>query len=204
MHPPTRKLAHTQCDVCGRHERTSSGHCLASLPANRIAGHRVPNNMYLYPIESISNQYVYLPIESPVTVSAPILPSPSPHARPRTPLPSCALAPAGKTIQVRPRRTRSSLAFFASCTTRCAPYRTSDPSPRSARGPLQNPPALSPLLQVTAYLAGLHHSGLYRPSLVVCPATVLRQWMGELRAWWPALRWGGGAARGGGQWERET
>jgi hypothetical protein len=45
-----------------------------------------------------------------------------------------------------------------------------------------------PLLQVIAFLAGLHHSGLFRPSLIVCPATVLRQWLRELRAWWPLFR----------------
>lgn len=39
------------------------------------------------------------------------------------------------------------------------------------------------MLQVIAYLAGLHASGLWRPTLVVAPATVLRQWMTELRAW---------------------
>lgn len=39
------------------------------------------------------------------------------------------------------------------------------------------------MLQVIAYLAGLHSSGLWRPTLVVAPATVLRQWMTELRAW---------------------
>lgn len=44
------------------------------------------------------------------------------------------------------------------------------------------------LLQVIAYLAGLHHSGLWKPSLVVAPATVLRQWMNELRIWYPPLR----------------
>ncbi len=42
--------------------------------------------------------------------------------------------------------------------------------------------------KVIAYLAGLQHSGLYRPSLVVCPATVLRQWLRELRTWWPRFR----------------
>lgn len=42
--------------------------------------------------------------------------------------------------------------------------------------------------QVIAFLAGLHHSGLFRPSLIVCPATVLRQWLRELRAWWPLFR----------------
>lgn len=39
------------------------------------------------------------------------------------------------------------------------------------------------LLQVIAYLAGLHASGMWRPTLVVAPATVLRQWMTELRTW---------------------
>jgi hypothetical protein len=38
-------------------------------------------------------------------------------------------------------------------------------------------------LQVIAYLAGLHASGMWRPTLVVAPATVLRQWMSELRTW---------------------
>uniref|UniRef100_A0A383WQ39 Uncharacterized protein n=1 Tax=Tetradesmus obliquus TaxID=3088 RepID=A0A383WQ39_TETOB len=47
---------------------------------------------------------------------------------------------------------------------------------------------LGKTIQVIAYLAGLHHSGLWRPSLVVAPATVLRQWMGELRTWYPPLR----------------
>lgn len=42
--------------------------------------------------------------------------------------------------------------------------------------------------QVIAYLAGLHYSGMFRPSLVVCPATVMRQWMRELRVWYPPLR----------------
>lgn len=43
--------------------------------------------------------------------------------------------------------------------------------------------SLLSLLQVIAYLAGLHASGKWRPSLVVAPATVLRQWMTELRTW---------------------
>jgi len=40
---------------------------------------------------------------------------------------------------------------------------------------------------VAAFLAGLHRSGLFRPSLVVCPATMLRQWKRELRLWCPAF-----------------
>ena len=33
----------------------------------------------------------------------------------------------------------------------------------------------------------MERSGLYRPTLVVCPATMLRQWRRELRAWAPRL-----------------
>jgi hypothetical protein len=59
--------------------------------------------------------------------------------------------------------------------------------------PLTHPPhppttSPTPLPQVIAYLAGLHYSGLWRPSLVVAPTTLLRQWMRELRAWYPPLR----------------
>jgi len=43
-------------------------------------------------------------------------------------------------------------------------------------------------MQIIAYLAGLHYSGMWRPALVVAPATVLRQWMAELRSWSPPLR----------------
>jgi SNF2 family DNA or RNA helicase len=47
---------------------------------------------------------------------------------------------------------------------------------------------LGKTIQVISFLAGLHHSGMFRPSLIVCPATVLRQWLRELRAWWPLFR----------------
>lgn len=43
-------------------------------------------------------------------------------------------------------------------------------------------------MQIIAFLAGLHNSGLYRPSLIVCPATVLRQWLTEVRRWAPSMR----------------
>lgn len=53
-------------------------------------------------------------------------------------------------------------------------------------------------VQVIAYLAGLQASRLYTPSLVVCPATVLRQWMRELRIWHPPFRC---VHHGGGSWQ---
>ena len=34
---------------------------------------------------------------------------------------------------------------------------------------------LGKTIQLAAFLAGLHRGGRFRPSLVVCPATVLRQ-----------------------------
>lgn len=47
---------------------------------------------------------------------------------------------------------------------------------------------LGKTVQVIAFLGGLHHSGLYRPSLVVCPATVMHQWIKELHKWYPPFR----------------
>ena len=42
-------------------------------------------------------------------------------------------------------------------------------------------------VQVAAFLGSLHASGMYSPSLLVCPATMLRQWQRELKSWAPAL-----------------
>ena len=47
---------------------------------------------------------------------------------------------------------------------------------------------LGKTIQLAAFLAGLHHSKKFRATLVVCPATVLRQWLRELRAWYPQFR----------------
>eukprot|EP00803_Ostreobium_quekettii_P007583 evm.model.scf_983.2 EVM.evm.TU.scf_983.2 scf_983:13173-28199(-) len=47
---------------------------------------------------------------------------------------------------------------------------------------------LGKTIQMAAFLAGLHASGMFRPTLVVCPATVLKQWLRELRVWWPRFR----------------
>ncbi len=52
----------------------------------------------------------------------------------------------------------------------------------------RTPTACAAVSQVIAFLAGLHHSGLFRPTLIVCPATVLRQWLRELRCWYPPFR----------------
>lgn len=47
---------------------------------------------------------------------------------------------------------------------------------------------LGKTVQLAAFLAGLHQSGLFKPTLIVCPATVLRQWLRELRLWYPLFR----------------
>lgn len=48
---------------------------------------------------------------------------------------------------------------------------------------------LGKTVQVVAFLASLHHSGILdKPVLIVCPATVLDQWVDELHQWWPPLR----------------
>lgn len=48
---------------------------------------------------------------------------------------------------------------------------------------------LGKTIQVTAFLAALHHSNLLSgPVLIVCPATVMKQWCNEIHQWWPPFR----------------
>ena len=48
---------------------------------------------------------------------------------------------------------------------------------------------LGKTIQIISFLAGLGYSkALNGPILVVCPATVLRQWVQEFHKWWPAYR----------------
>jgi DNA excision repair protein ERCC-6 len=54
---------------------------------------------------------------------------------------------------------------------------------------------LGKTIQLIAFLASLSYTGSTSgrwtglgPSLIVCPATVLRQWVAEFHAWWPPLR----------------
>lgn len=48
---------------------------------------------------------------------------------------------------------------------------------------------LGKTIQVIAFLAGLHHSNkIHKPILIVCPATVMKQWFTELSTWWPCFR----------------
>ena len=48
---------------------------------------------------------------------------------------------------------------------------------------------LGKTIQVIGYLAGLHYSKKFtKPALVVCPATVMKQWVNEFHRWWPPFR----------------
>ncbi|GKZ83939.1 hypothetical protein AnigIFM56816_009255 [Aspergillus niger] len=48
---------------------------------------------------------------------------------------------------------------------------------------------LGKTIQVISFLAGLHYSKkLTRPVIVVCPATVMKQWVNEFHRWWPPFR----------------
>ncbi|KAJ1799550.1 DNA repair protein rhp26 [Coemansia sp. RSA 2399] len=60
---------------------------------------------------------------------------------------------------------------------------------QNAGGILGDEMGLGKTVQTAAFLASMYHSQLLdRPSIIVCPATLLRQWVGEFHAWWPALR----------------
>ncbi|KAI8388380.1 SNF2 family N-terminal domain-containing protein [Radiomyces spectabilis] len=50
---------------------------------------------------------------------------------------------------------------------------------------------LGKTIQIIAFLAGIYYSkvlGPGLPSMIVCPATVMKQWIQEFHHWWPPLR----------------
>ncbi|KAH6595819.1 hypothetical protein BASA50_005546 [Batrachochytrium salamandrivorans] len=48
---------------------------------------------------------------------------------------------------------------------------------------------LGKTIQIISFIAGLSYSQVLKgPVIVVCPATVLRQWVQEFHKWWPPLR----------------
>ncbi|KAJ1856956.1 DNA repair protein rhp26, partial [Coemansia sp. RSA 2703] len=60
---------------------------------------------------------------------------------------------------------------------------------QNAGGVLGDEMGLGKTVQVVAFLASLYHSRmLSSPSIIVCPATLMRQWVREIHTWWPALR----------------
>ncbi|KNC97521.1 DNA-dependent ATPase RAD26 [Spizellomyces punctatus DAOM BR117] len=60
---------------------------------------------------------------------------------------------------------------------------------QEAGGIIGDEMGLGKTIQTIAFLAGLSASRLLNgPILIVCPATVLRQWVQEFHTWWPPLR----------------
>lgn len=58
---------------------------------------------------------------------------------------------------------------------------------QKAGGIIGDEMGLGKTIQVIAFLAGLHNSEMYTPSIVICPVTLLRQWRREIRKWYPAF-----------------
>lgn len=48
---------------------------------------------------------------------------------------------------------------------------------------------LGKTIQIISFIAGLHYSKkVTKPIMIVCPATVMKQWVNEFHRWWPPLR----------------
>jgi DNA excision repair protein ERCC-6 len=58
---------------------------------------------------------------------------------------------------------------------------------QKAGGIIGDEMGLGKTIQLLVFLAGLHNSGMYTPSIVVCPVTLLRQWKREAKKWYPVF-----------------
>ncbi|TVT98157.1 hypothetical protein EJB05_56533, partial [Eragrostis curvula] len=47
---------------------------------------------------------------------------------------------------------------------------------------------LGKTVQVLSFLGSLHNSGMYKPSIVICPVTLLQQWRREAKRWYPKFK----------------
>ncbi|KAF5738958.1 DNA excision repair protein E [Tripterygium wilfordii] len=56
---------------------------------------------------------------------------------------------------------------------------------QKAGGIIGDEMGLGKTIQVISFLGALHFSNMYKPSIVVCPVTLLRQWRREARKWYP-------------------
>ncbi|EEB08942.1 SNF2 family helicase Rhp26 [Schizosaccharomyces japonicus yFS275] len=60
---------------------------------------------------------------------------------------------------------------------------------QGAGGIIGDEMGLGKTVQIVAYLASLHYSRKFdKPTLVVCPATLMKQWVGEFHRWWAPFR----------------
>lgn len=46
---------------------------------------------------------------------------------------------------------------------------------------------LGKTIQVLSFLGALHFSNMYKPSIIICPVTLLRQWRREAKKWYPSF-----------------
>ncbi|CAM8980702.1 unnamed protein product [Rhodiola kirilowii] len=58
---------------------------------------------------------------------------------------------------------------------------------QKAGGIIGDEMGLGKTIQVLSFLAALHFSGMYKPSIIVCPVTLLRQWSREAKKWYPSF-----------------
>ena len=60
---------------------------------------------------------------------------------------------------------------------------------QGAGGIIGDEMGLGKTIQVISFLAGLHYSRMpSEPTIVVCPATLMKQWVNEFHSWWPPFR----------------
>ncbi|KAF9102721.1 hypothetical protein BGX29_004241 [Mortierella sp. GBA35] len=60
---------------------------------------------------------------------------------------------------------------------------------QGAGGIIGDEMGLGKTIQIIAFIAGLLYSGkLVAPVVIVCPATLLKQWVKEFHRWWPPIR----------------
>ncbi|EPY50589.1 SNF2 family helicase Rhp26 [Schizosaccharomyces cryophilus OY26] len=60
---------------------------------------------------------------------------------------------------------------------------------QEAGGIIGDEMGLGKTIQIVSFLSSLHHSRMYeKPALIVCPATLMKQWVNEFHQWWGPLR----------------
>ncbi|CAA0815213.1 Protein CHROMATIN REMODELING 8 [Striga hermonthica] len=58
---------------------------------------------------------------------------------------------------------------------------------QKAGGIIGDEMGLGKTIQILAFLGSLHYSGMYKPSIIICPVTLLRQWKREAKKWYPGF-----------------
>ncbi|XP_004289961.1 PREDICTED: DNA excision repair protein ERCC-6-like [Fragaria vesca subsp. vesca] len=58
---------------------------------------------------------------------------------------------------------------------------------QKAGGIIGDEMGLGKTIQVLSFLGALHFSRMYKPSIIICPVTLLRQWRREAKKWYPSF-----------------